>query len=63
MPLYEYRCESCGASFEKLVMNSKRDEIACSKCGSTRTKRQVSTFATSGNSGSSGGCSPSSGFS
>jgi putative FmdB family regulatory protein len=62
MPLYEYKCESCGARFEKLVSSDKRDEVTCSKCGSEQTKRQLSTFATSGLSGGSS-CAPSSGFS
>ncbi|HUX06534.1 MAG TPA: zinc ribbon domain-containing protein [Acidobacteriota bacterium] len=62
MPLYEYRCESCGAAFEKLVMTSKRDEVTCNKCGSKQTRRQLSTFATSGGGGASA-CAPSGGFS
>lgn len=58
MPIYEYRCENCGALFEKLVSYSKRDEVKCDQCGAEQTTRQVSTFATSG---SSAGCSPSGG--
>ncbi len=62
MPLFEYRCEKCGARFEKLVMTSKRDEVICVKCGSEQTKRQFSTFATSSVSSGSA-CAPSGGFS
>jgi len=59
MPLFEYKCQSCGERFEKLVWSSSKSEITCPKCGSTQTERQLSTFATKG-----GGCSPtSSGFS
>ena len=45
MPLYEYRCEECGAQFEKLVGASNRDDVECAECGAERTQRQVSTFA------------------
>jgi putative FmdB family regulatory protein len=45
MPLFEYRCESCGHQFEQL----SRAEVApsCPKCGGGRLEKQLSTFAVS----------------
>lgn len=66
MPIYEYWCPQCRASFEKLrSMESKDSEIACPRCGSGG-KRMVSVFAVAGvgrdtsgetyTSGGGGGC-------
>ena len=33
MPLYEYRCKTCGYRFEKIQKISDTPETACSKCG------------------------------
>jgi putative FmdB family regulatory protein len=45
MPIYEYWCPQCRASFEKLrSMESKDSEVTCSRCGS-HVKRMVSVFA------------------
>ena len=45
MPLFEYKCEKCGARFEKLISASKRDEVGCIKCDNSKATRQLSTFA------------------
>jgi len=46
MPIYEYTCPACGASFEKLVRNtSATTTITCPTCGSQEVQRKVSTFA------------------
>lgn len=46
MPIYEYHCADCRACFEKRrLMSQADDEIACPKCGCTRTIRGVSQFA------------------
>ena len=46
MPLYEYRCESCGEQEEKLEGFSAPVEHACPKCGSgAGMKRQISIAA------------------
>ncbi len=58
MPMYEYRCQTCGKAFERL--RSMRDadaEIECPECKSKDVRRQLSTFA----SASSSGCGPSGG--
>ena len=44
MPLYEYRCRACGASFDLLTSWSRADDQACPECGA-KADRQVSAFA------------------
>ncbi|BDU75313.1 FmdB family zinc ribbon protein [Mesoterricola sediminis] len=46
MPLYEYRCESCGEQEEKLEGFSAPTEHACEACGAPAgMKRQISRTA------------------
>jgi putative FmdB family regulatory protein len=53
MPMYEYRCQGCGKSFELLrrMQDSDRD-LKCPECQSDEVERLLSTFAA-------GGCKPS----
>ncbi|MGE4263220.1 MAG: zinc ribbon domain-containing protein [Desulfovibrio sp.] len=46
MPLYEYRCRTCGQSFEDLVRNAE-DEAAlvCPACGAKEPERCLSACA------------------
>jgi putative FmdB family regulatory protein len=44
MPLYEYRCESCGHTFEKIQKFSDPHEDTCPKCGGV-VKKLVSSPA------------------
>jgi putative FmdB family regulatory protein len=44
MPIYEFRCQACGASFEGLV-SAGTETTACSECGSERTERVYSAQA------------------
>jgi len=62
MPMYEYKCDSCGYAFERYSAGTGRSEEpgACSKCGKGRVQKVFSTFA-SNCCGSSGAASPSSG--
>ncbi len=71
MPIYEYRCESCGSEFEELVFGDS--PVACPKCGGADTHKlmsacrhscghnpggyQGSTIPTSGGGGGCAGCS------
>jgi putative FmdB family regulatory protein len=49
MPVYEYRCEACGESFELFVRSpSRQTDPACLKCGSRRVKKAVSLFGVGG---------------
>ena len=46
MPIYEYRCDDCQVTFEKLRPMSKADAPApCAECGSSDTSRAISLFA------------------
>jgi len=44
MPLFEYRCESCGHRFEALVYGAMKP--VCPKCDGKDLEKQLSTFAT-----------------
>lgn len=58
MPLYVYRCNSCGETFEKRMSFSEADQVPlCPHCNSPQTQKQIATFAALGSSGgsSSGG--------
>jgi putative FmdB family regulatory protein len=49
MPIYEYRCETCGEGFEVLVRSiSRQVSLACPRCGSQNVKKAVSLFGVSG---------------
>ena len=53
MPLYEYSCQTCSDSFEKLISASRADEQqTCPKCGGLETNRLLSSFAVSNGSSS-----------
>ena len=46
MPIYEYRCQDCGAKFERLVRRSTDvAELECPSCGKRRLDQELSTFA------------------
>ena len=56
MPIYEYRCEQCGASFEVLQrVGEDGSHLRCPECGHEKVVKQFSAFATSGESAASGG--------
>ena len=47
MPIYEYRCASCKAEFEKLMFSSS-SPVACPSCGDPDVERLPSVFGMSG---------------
>jgi len=50
MPIYEYRCESCGDKFEKLVRRSEEAlEAGCPACGDKHLHQEYSTFSARAN--------------
>ncbi len=52
MPMYEYRCQKCGTSFEMLRrMHDSDRELKCPECHGEEVERLHSTFAA-------GGCKP-----
>lgn len=40
MPIYEYRCDRCGAAFEELVFADTR--VVCPRCADETVTRQLS---------------------
>ncbi len=42
MPIYEYRCRSCGKDFELLVFG--KEEPQCPECGAKDPERKMSSF-------------------
>ncbi len=67
MPMYEYRCQECGAKYEQLRRMSDADkDLECPSCGSRNVRREISACAIGGSyssSSSGGGCVPRGGFS
>jgi putative FmdB family regulatory protein len=45
MPIYEYRCRSCGSAFERLV-GSHAQPVTCPGCASPDVARMLSLFGT-----------------
>lgn len=46
MPIYEFRCGSCGHRFEKLCsMGETGQNISCPKCNTAKPERVMSGFA------------------
>lgn len=61
MPIYEYKCNSCGKDFEKLIFSSSASKnIECEYCGSEDVEKKISNVSSFGNSdsfsSSFGGC-------
>jgi putative FmdB family regulatory protein len=46
MPTYEYRCETCGETFEQreTIAEHEAAKPKCPKCGNDEVERAVSTF-------------------
>lgn len=46
MPIYEYRCEACGETFEEYLRASTDPAPPCPACSSGKVDRVWSPFAT-----------------
>lgn len=46
MPIYEYRCKACGATFEEYLATSTAPLPACPACRARTVERLWSSFAT-----------------
>lgn len=47
MPVYEYRCEDCHQTFEKLLRFDEAQQTPeCPHCHSNKARKLLSTFAT-----------------
>lgn len=47
MPLYEFRCQKCGAEFEQIVFSTDREPIKCPICTASKIERLLSIFSSS----------------
>ena len=47
MPVYEFECEECGCRFEELAPSDTKS-LACTECGSERTRRLISPVSPAG---------------
>jgi putative FmdB family regulatory protein len=47
MPIFEYECRDCGATFERLVTTAA-GEVVCRDCASPRVDKLLSVFAVAG---------------
>jgi putative FmdB family regulatory protein len=50
MPIFEYRCESCGHKFETILFGEQTPQ--CPKCHTEKLEKQLSTFAVNAKSSS-----------
>jgi putative FmdB family regulatory protein len=49
MPIYEYRCDECGETFELFVRSAaKQAAVTCPSCGSERVRKAISLFSVGG---------------
>ncbi|UCH79557.1 MAG: zinc ribbon domain-containing protein [Candidatus Coatesbacteria bacterium] len=47
MPIYEFRCEKCGAEFERLRRPEEEEPVTCPACRAQDCRKLISRFATS----------------
>lgn len=50
MPLFDFVCTSCGATFERLIRTTSQNSQAmiCPVCKSEETQKKLATFAVTG---------------
>jgi len=48
MPMYEFRCQPCGARFEKLQKSEPVELPSCPVCGAAEVEKVLAPFATAG---------------
>ena len=47
MPIYEYKCDACGGSYEQIRRMADADrDLECPSCKSHEVNRSLSSFAT-----------------
>jgi putative FmdB family regulatory protein len=52
MPIYEFRCASCGHRFEKLCsLGESGEDLKCPACGAQGPRRVMSSFSAAGTEG------------
>ena len=50
MPIYEYRCQRCNTTFEKLVFKGEETRVKCPDCGNKEVKKLLSATSFMGKS-------------
>ncbi len=64
MPIFEYQCEECETTFERLTLRPQSTtQTVCPQCGSPRTTKIFSTFSSATGSGAPSGAPGNSAFS
>jgi len=48
MPLYEFKCRTCGRHFETLLFASSKSTPLCPACDSSDVEKQYSSFGVGG---------------
>ncbi len=48
MPIFEFKCQTCGKHFEVLTSNANKDQVRCPECASAEVKQLLSSFSTAG---------------
>jgi len=43
MPIYEYQCQDCRRTFEKLSFKGDKQTVICPTCGSKEAKKLLSS--------------------
>ena len=51
IPIYEYQCEKCNHSFEKLIFKGDNENINCPKCSDNKVKKLLSAVSFMDNAG------------
>jgi len=47
MPIYTYRCRSCGHDFEELIFSEAAEQaLTCPQCRADKLERRLAVFAT-----------------
>ncbi len=47
MPIYEYQCDECNTTFERLILRAQSGTSPdCPQCNSANTFERLSTFST-----------------
>ncbi len=56
MPLFEYKCQKCGHVMEVLQAGHEATKQVCPKCGSSDTKKLLSSFSVGQSKGPAAAC-------
>ncbi|WP_366942926.1 zinc ribbon domain-containing protein [Syntrophomonas sp.] len=46
MPIFDFQCQDCGKSFDKMLSYIDKDKVRCPQCDSSNLKQLLSSFNT-----------------